>query len=500
LRLSRLLEAVGHRFVGAGDPDITAVTHDSRQAGPGALFAAFRGLHHDGRAFAAAAVSAGAAAVLSEGEPLQGLGVPFVAVDDARRAAGILAARLAGDPADHLVMVGITGTSGKTTTATLVHRILLDRCGAAGVFGTLGYQGPGIGAQEAARTTPEATDLQSMLCALRDAGGAAAVMECSSHALALDRLAGCRFDAAVFTNLSRDHLDYHATFDEYFEAKARLFGMLKPSGTAVVNADDPWGKKLLERLPATACGVTLRGAPGARVLGNAAVTAGGTVLHVASRDGTTFSIESPLLGTPNAENLLAAASVGLALGVPPERIASALGSVERVAGRMERVDNPLGIVVLVDYAHKPGALDGALRTCRGLASRPRRVVVVFGCGGDRDRGKRPEMGRTAARLADEVVVTADNPRSEDPAAIAAEIVAGIASEGRSAAVVLDRRAAIRLAVRGARRGDVVLIAGKGHETYQEALGRKTPFDDRAVARAVLGELAGESAAAVATGP
>jgi UDP-N-acetylmuramoyl-L-alanyl-D-glutamate--2,6-diaminopimelate ligase len=487
VRLSRLLARVDHGWFGSGDPEIEDVTHDSRSVKAGAIFAAFRGLARDGREFIPQAIASGAAAILAEGPPPPGLPVPFIEVGHARRAAAILAARLAGDPAERLLMVGVTGTSGKTTTTVLIDRMLGATLGTTGLFGTLGYRDAADGSAmtAAARTTPEATELQPMLAGLIRSGGAAAVMECSSHAIDLERLAGCRFDVAVFTNLSRDHLDYHPDLESYFEVKARLFAMLKPDGLAIVNVDDPWGEKLLDRLPfRRTLGFSLRGSRQAQVLADARLGTDGTLVGV--RGPTPFAIASPLLGMPNAENLLAAASVGIAVGIPPERIAAALGSVARVPGRMERVPNGRGVTVLVDYAHKPGALEGALRTCRALVRAPGgRLVVVFGCGGDRDRGKRPQMGRIAALLADEVVLTSDNPRSEDPGAILDEIEAGVAETGRPASVIPDRAEALAEAIRRARPGDVVLIAGKGHEQYQEVGAARIAFDDRIVAREAL---------------
>jgi UDP-N-acetylmuramoyl-L-alanyl-D-glutamate--2,6-diaminopimelate ligase len=488
LRLSQLLARVDHQRSGHGDPDIVAVTHDSRQVRPGSLFAAFRGHHQDGRAFVAAAIAAGASAVLAEGPPPEGLPVPWIGVPRARAAAGQLAARLAGDPAEKLLMVGVTGTSGKTTTTLLIDRMLSATVGLTGLFGTLVYRAGAGEAVEAARTTPESTELQPMLAALLRAGGVATVMECSSHAIDLDRLAGCRFDVAVFTNLSRDHLDYHPDLDAYFEVKARLFSMLKPDGLAVVNVDDRWGEKLIDRLPfRRTLGFSLHGSRNAIVTADATIAPDRT--RVAVRSPAAFTIDSPLPGAPNAENLLGAASVGLALGIAPERIAATLGTVDCIPGRMERIPNQLGLQVLVDYAHKPAALEGVLRTCRALA-RPGigRVIVVFGCGGDRDRGKRPQMGRIAATMADEVVLTSDNPRSEDPAAILAEIERGVRETGRRALTMPERGQAIAAAIRNARAGDVVVIAGKGHERYQEIAGRKVPFDERTVARLILDEI------------
>jgi len=489
MRLSTLVATLDHHRLGpATDPEISAVTHDSRAAGKGTLFAAFPGMKADGRAFLAEAVSRGAEAALGLAPPPEPLGVPYLAVASPRRAAGLLAARLAGEPADKLVLVGITGTSGKTTTTLLLDRLLEGRHAIRGLFGTLVYRGAGAPVA-AARTTPEATDLQPMLAALVAGGGTAAVMECSSHALVLERLAGCRFDAAVFLNLSRDHLDFHEEMEAYFEAKRLLFSMVKPSGAAVIHLGDPFGRRLAESLEG---GRKITFALGAEadVTAEADLTPTGTVLHISDRiSGTEYYVTSPLLGRPNAENLLAAAATGSALGFSPAEIAPALGSVDRIPGRMEPVPNTRGLTVLVDYAHKPGALEGALQTTRSLASSSGgRVVVVFGCGGDRDRGKRPEMGRIAAELADVVIVTSDNPRSEPPEAILDEIRRGVPGEARADVTYdVDRRRAIALALQGARPGDVVLIAGKGHETYQETAGKKELFDDRVVAEELLGD-------------
>ncbi|MCE7960288.1 MAG: UDP-N-acetylmuramoyl-L-alanyl-D-glutamate--2,6-diaminopimelate ligase [Acidobacteria bacterium ACB2] len=421
--------------------------------------------------------------------------MPYVGTDEPRRLAALLSARLAGDPAGRLLMVGVTGTSGKTTTVTLVDRVLAERHPKRGLFGTLAYRGAGGDALSAARTTPEATELQAMLAALVADGGTAATLECSSHALALERLAGCAFDAAVFLNLSRDHLDFHHDLAHYFEAKARLFSMLKPGGRAVVNVADPWGRQLADRLSATALVTFALDGP-ADVTGKVEPSASGLTLFVERKETSeAFEVVSTLLGRPNAENLLAAAATCLALGLPAASIAPSLGALERVPGRLEAVPNALGLTVLVDYAHKPGALEGVLKTVRPLAqARGGRVVVLFGCGGDRDRGKRPDMGRIAALLADETVLTSDNPRSEDPHAILAEIREGYESTGKGATTIVDRGEAIGFALRHARPGDVVVLAGKGHETYQESHGVKRPFDDRKAAREALALLEAEAGA------
>jgi UDP-N-acetylmuramoyl-L-alanyl-D-glutamate--2,6-diaminopimelate ligase len=494
VKLSSLVQGLPHRQVGPpGDPELRGLTHDSRRAGAGILFAALPGKKLDGRAFVAEAVLAGAPAALGPAPAPDGIEVPYLEVENPRRATALLAARLAGDPSGRLVMAGVTGTSGKTTTTLLVDEVLGGRHPKRGLFGTLVYRwGEGTeGTLDASRTTPEATELQPMLAALVAWGGTAATLECSSHALWLERLAGCGFDVAVFLNLTRDHLDDHGTMEAYFEEKAKLFTLLKPAGRAVINADDAWGRKLLERVPRErTLSFSLAAGAGADVTGEVLPSAEGTTLRVV-RHGTGEIVEigSPLLGAPNAENLLAAATAALALGLPPGEIGARLGSVSAVPGRLEKVPNELGLLVLVDYAHKPAALEGVLKTTRSLASsRGGALHVVFGCGGDRDRGKRPEMGRIASALADHVVVTSDNPRSEAPGTIASEVAAGAREAGREALVVLDRREAIGRALEGARPGDVIVLAGKGHETYQVTAGRQEPFDDRIVAREKLAEL------------
>jgi UDP-N-acetylmuramoyl-L-alanyl-D-glutamate--2,6-diaminopimelate ligase len=436
----------------------------------------------------------------------------------------------------------VTGTSGKTTTTYLLDGLLSLRHQKRGFFGTIVYRGGGAAAIPAPRTTPEATELQPMLGTLVADGGTAAVLECSSHALVLERLAGCSFDVAIFLNLSRDHLDFHGDMDDYFEAKSRLFTMLKPGGKAVVNLGDAYGRKLASRLvarrtvgfllegeegveqtrPAALAGAvaaaeaTAAGGVGetglfATVIGRAALGLAGTMLEIEikapspfeeknngsktplKREGTNLSealltIDSLLLGRSNAENLLAAAAAGVALGFSPAEIKAGLESVTSVPGRLEAVPNTLGFTVLVDYAHKPAALEGVLRTVRPIAAaRGGRVIAVFGCGGDRDKGKRPEMGRIAALLADEVVVTSDNPRSEMPEAILHDIREGVEAAGKTARYVADRREALAEAFALARAGDVVLVAGKGHETNQIVGGRELPFDDRTVAKELLEE-------------
>jgi UDP-N-acetylmuramoyl-L-alanyl-D-glutamate--2,6-diaminopimelate ligase len=436
-----------------------------------------------------------------------------------------VASLLAGRPSEQLVMAGVTGTSGKTTTTYLLDGLLALRYQRRGFFGTIVYRGGSAAAIPAPHTTPEATELQPMLAALVADGGTAAIMECSSHALVLERLVGCSFDVAIFLNLSRDHLDFHRGMDDYFEAKARLFSMLKPGGKAVVNLGDEYGRRLAGRLPADrTVGFFLEGEEGkeqtagaaprgkdlfATVVGRATLGVAGTRLEISipalftfkenapspvarpkpevtAGSQTLLTIDSPLLGRSNAENLLAAAAAGLTLGLSPAEVAAGLEAVTSVPGRLEAVPNTRGFTVLVDYAHKPAALEGVLRTVRPIAAaRGGRVIAVFGCGGDRDKGKRQEMGRIAALLADEVVVTSDNPRSEQPEAILRDVRAGVEAAGKTARYVVDRREALAEAFALARAGDVVLVAGKGHETSQIVGGRELPFDDRLVAKELL---------------
>lgn len=494
MRLSELTRQIdGASITPAGaDPVISSVTHDSRRAGPGALFCAFPGQAADGRTFLPDAVSRGAAACLGRPPAPEDLPVPYVSTSRPRESAALCAAALAGNPAARLLMVGVTGTSGKTTTTLLIERILARTNRLVGLFGTLVYRGARRQI-EAARTTPEATDLQNMLGELVSGGGTAAVLECSSHALMLDRLTGCEFDSAVYLNLSRDHLDFHGTMEAYFEAKARLFSMLKADGTGVVNADDPHGQEILARFPGRTWGFTFENESYARIFGAYRHERAGLRMGIADRaTGRAVEFVSRLTGAPNAQNLLAAAATGLSLGIAPEEIGEALASVDKVPGRLEEILNDSGRRVFVDYAHKPGALEGVLRTVRDLAGHgPARVIAVFGCGGERDRGKRPLMGRIAALLADETILTSDNPRSEDPLAILAQIREGYESTGKAATTIADREEAIAEALRRSRPGDIVLIAGKGHETYQIIGEDHLPFDDREVTARLLAGLAAQ---------
>jgi UDP-N-acetylmuramoyl-L-alanyl-D-glutamate--2,6-diaminopimelate ligase len=408
--------------------------------------------------------------------------LPQVVVADVRAAMAPAAARLAGDPSARLSMVGITGTTGKTTTAFLTRALLEGAGRPTGLLGTVTARVGGI-ERPMARTTPEAIDLQPMLREMRDGGDVACVMEVSSHALDLHRTDAIHWDVAVFTNLTRDHLDFHADMEDYFRAKRLLFEQASAQGAAlVVDVDDPYGARLAEAFP-HALTVAID-APGAALRA--------TELRLGPR-GTDFragalSLHAPLPGRFNVRNALAAVAAARALGVDDAGLARALAAAGRVPGRFEPVDEGQAFAVIVDYAHKPDALDNVLRFARELAGG--RLIAVIGAGGDRDRAKRPLMGAAAARHADLVLVTTDNPRSEDPEAIIDAVAAGAdAGRGGSATAVeriSDRRAAIERAVAEAAAGDVVVIAGKGHETYQElAGGRTVPFDDRLVAREAL---------------
>jgi UDP-N-acetylmuramoyl-L-alanyl-D-glutamate--2,6-diaminopimelate ligase len=490
------------RGVATAEPvEIVGLAYDSRRAGPGTLFFCVPGLRSDGHDFAAAAVRAGAAALVVE-RPL-GLGVPEVLVASARAAMGPVAARFYRDPTATLDVVGVTGTNGKTTTAFLARALLQAAGRPCGLLGTVTSF---VGGQEraVARTTPEAIDLQADFRAMLDGGERACAMEVSSHALALDRTAGVRFAAAIFTNLTQDHLDFHGTMEDYFLAKRRLFVSDAASPRVnVINLDDPYGRRLAAELTGAITFAIERDAD-YRAL-DVRVGFGGCRLRLRTPRGE-YPLSLPLPGRFNVANALAALAAVHALGGDLDTLLAALERGVRVPGRFEPVEEGQDFAVLVDYAHTPDSLENVLRAARQLIDDRGRVLCVFGAGGDRDRGKRPLMGEIAARLADVAIVTSDNPRSEDPDAIIAEIMdgavpagaAGGAMGGSSVAALPDRRAAIEHAIAAARSGDVVIVAGKGHEHGQEfAEGRKVPFDDVAVAREALRARRAQAAGAAA---
>ena len=467
--LSSLLAAVrgGPSFRVVGDPDRVAVddvTIDSREVGPGALFCCVPGSRVDGHEFAAAAVAAGAAAILSEHE--LPVAVPQVVTDDSRRLTGWVAAACHGHPCDDLLMVGVTGTNGKTTTTHLIGSVLRHAGRSTEVLGTLSGR----------HTTPEAPELQRRLAAWRDSGVDSVVMEVSSHALALSRVAGARFDVAVFTNLGRDHLDLHGTTEQYFAAKAQLFTP-ELADVGVVNVDDVHGRLLLDTSPIPMHPYSLAD------VANLVVT---PTQHRFRWRGVDVVVG--MGGDYNASNSLAAAETCVLLGLDPADIADGLAAAPPVPGRFEPVDRGQGFAVVVDYAHTPDGLRVALAAARRTLSTGR-LIVVFGCGGDRDREKRPAMGEVAATLADSVVITSDNPRSEEPSAIINAILDGVPADYRDRVQTeADRARAIALAIGGARPGDLVLIAGKGHETTQVIGDQVIAFDDREVAGSLLEQL------------
>jgi UDP-N-acetylmuramoyl-L-alanyl-D-glutamate--2,6-diaminopimelate ligase len=478
---------------GAAGAEITAVTYDSRQAGPGSIFVALQGAHADGGAFVRDAAARGAVAIVSEAAAAASGGAAWVRVADARLALAGLAAALYGNPSEELTLVGITGTNGKTTTSYLLASIFEAAGVRCGRIGTVGYR---IGDREldAPRTTPEAPELQRMLREMVTQGCGACVMEASSHALALRRTDRLRFAAAIFTNLTRDHLDFHRDMEDYFVAKRRLFELLPETGVAITNLDDRRGPQIAAaaRRPVSYA----IEAPADVRPGPLAYSLDGLSFEARTPRGT-LRLTSKLVGRPNAYNILAAAAAAMALDVPFSAIEEGIRQLDAVPGRFQVVSAPADEVrVVVDYAHTDDALKNLLETARTLATG--RLITVFGCGGDRDRTKRSLMGAVAARLSDLVIVTSDNPRSEDPEQIIAEIKRGIMMpadrlppKGQTGPkitpclAVTDRKAAIDRAIREARAGDLVLVAGKGHEKYQVIGDRVLAFDDVEVARAAL---------------
>ncbi|TAM93962.1 MAG: UDP-N-acetylmuramoyl-L-alanyl-D-glutamate--2,6-diaminopimelate ligase [Rhodanobacteraceae bacterium] len=480
MRLDDLLRGIA--IPGRGDITVSGLTLDSHGVRAGDAFVALAGAKHHGIEFASAAATQGAVAVLAEPPVLDSRSrVPVVWIDGLRLHLGEIAARFFGDPSASLTVVGVTGTSGKTSTVQLLAQAFAHLGKRAATIGTLGA---GLhGALHAGdRTTPDVIRVHGLLAEFRDAGATHVAMEVSSHALDQHRVDGVHFDAAVFTNLTRDHLDYHGTMEAYGAAKARLFAWPNLR-TAVINVDDAFGRGLATQVPegvrVVRCGI--------RPI-DADVRASGVQTHSEGIDlelatpWGTGKLRSRLLGRFNVANLLAVAAVLGALEVPFRKILDALQALEPVAGRMNRLGGGDLPLVVVDYSHKPDALEQVLATLRAHCEG--KLVCVFGCGGERDAGKRPLMGAIAERLADAVVVTDDNPRGEDGDAIVAQIVAGMRAPER-ATIERDRARAIDMAIARARPGDVVLIAGKGHETYQETAGIKRPFDDLRVARAAL---------------
>ncbi len=469
-----------------GDPgcQIRGLAYDSRDVQPGFLFGALRGAFHDGHDFIVDAVARGAVAVLVDREVSVPPGVTVVRAAASRRALAQISAAFFGHPSRRLRLIGVTGTNGKGATTYLVEAILRAAGRPCGIIGTMGIVIDGE-VLPSARTTPEAPDLQGALRTMVERGRQYVAMEVASHALAQERVTGCRFEAGVFTNLTRDHLDFHHSMEAYLAAKARLLAMLPPSGWAILNADDPSAAVMRAVTPAQVMTYGLRGPAGVRGHDLSLHLRGAK--FVAETPAGTVPVTLRLAGAFNVANALAAIGVGITQGIPLATIAKALAAMPGIPGRFESVDEGQPFAVIVDYAHTPDGLENVLRTAREVTQG--RLIAVFGCGGDRDRAKRPMMGRIAAERADHVIVTSDNPRSEDPVAIIDEIrpgvEAGTAGRGVRVDYEPDRRRAIARAIAAAGAGDLVLIAGKGHEPYQLIAGVQHRFDDRQVAREIL---------------
>ena len=469
--------------IGPVDREISAICYDSRRVTKNALFVALRGEKADGNAYIDAAIERGAVAVVTEEEQSQRRATLAI-VPNARQALADLAAEFYGRPALGLKVAGITGTNGKTTTAFLLKHLCESVQQRAGLIGTIRYE---IGERilPASRTTPESLDLQELLFQIRSAGCRAVAMEVSSHALTQDRVRNVEFDTAIFTNLTQDHLDYHRTMEAYFESKVRLFTALaaqpRKKGKAVVNCDDRWGQQLLVRLaketpalPVVTYGMNAR----ADFRASAVKSDIGGTQYQLDAQGKTYLVRLPLIGSFNVYNSLAALAGAAAIGVDLRTAVRALADTPSVPGRLEPVPVKRQFRVFVDYAHTDDALSNVMKTLRDLG--PRRLIVVFGCGGDRDKAKRPLMAAAVERLADWAIVTSDNPRKENPEAIITEVAAGF--RGKNYETIADRREAIFRAIALAQPRDIILIAGKGHETTQEFADHTVPFDDLAVAR------------------
>ena len=493
--LQQLFEAIPGRTLvfGNGNLEITGLEYDSRRVRPGQVFFAIHGLKQDGARFIPEAVSRGAVAVVSETPPhsvSNDHSPAWICTPNVRVAMALTARSYYGDPSSQMKLFGITGTNGKTTVAFLLASILQSSGWRPGLFGTIEYDiefggEPNVSRLPAPNTTPESLDLQRLLRAVVDHGGRSAVMEVSSNALSLDRVEGCSFYTAVFTNLSRDHLDFHHDMESYFAAKQKLFAgsaSAPPPAYAVLNADDARCASLRASTPSQVRTYGMR-AP-ADVIAREWSTGKTGIEAVLETTCGTVEIQSPLLGRHNVYNLMAATTAALTLDIAPQKISEAVSRL-RVPGRVESIDEGQPFRVVVDYAHTDDALRNLLQSAREWSGG--RVILVFGCGGERDRTKRPLMGMAAA-VADRALLTSDNPRGEDPIAILNDVIVGLQKAKAAYDVQPDRQRAIEMAIRDARPGDTVLIAGKGHETYQIIGNEKLPFDDRETARSVLRKL------------
>ena len=484
MNLLDILQGTDAQAPASEDLEIRQVACDSRKVLPRALFFALHGAKEDGNAFVRDAVSRGAVAIASEYAAPAALpsGVAWVQVREARKALAIAAANFFGNPAKALQLVAVTGTNGKTTTTSLVNSMMKASGAKSGLFGTIAYHTP-LGDFPAPNTTPESVDLQGFRAQVHDAGGCYSVLEASSHALSMDRLWGCHFAVAVFTNLTREHMDYHKTFEDYFAAKKRLFegtGAGAPD-VAVINKDDEYGKRLVGLTKKT---VTFGLASDAEIT---------TKKFQLTFDGLAFSahtlngrvqVMSPLVGRINVYNILAAIGAAQALGLSNDVIEAGIRNLESVAGRFQRIDLGQPFFVVVDYAHTDDALENLVQTARELNPKGR-IITLFGCGGLKDRTKRPVMGEVTGRLSDLTILSSDNPRTEDPLKIISDIIVGLQKTAGKYLIEPDREKAIGVAMDEAREGDIVLLAGKGHENYQILADRTLEFDDREIARKAL---------------
>ncbi len=491
MRLGDLLRGLDQAIIhGNPDTEISGVRYDSRSVTPGNLFVAMPGQKADGHQFLDEAVKRGAAALFigKERKPISKAGIAVVEVPDTRRALAIAANIFYGFPSRSMVLIGITGTNGKTTSSYLIKGILEAAGKRVGLIGTISYQI--VGEQiPAPHTTPESADLQEILAKMRDRELEYVVMEVSSHALGQDRVFGTAFDIALFTNLTQDHLDFHITMEEYFRTKLRLFQDLKPKGNikirGVINLDDKWGKQIIGEIKYPCLSYSLTDTGDITV--QACLLGSDGASFTAVTPVGKFDIKSKLAGKHNLQNILASIGVACALDIPVKAIQDGIASVENVPGRLEKVSEGQDFEVFVDYAHTEDALRNLLSLAKEISKG--KIITVFGCGGERDRGKRPKMGKVARDMSDIMIITSDNPRGEDPLVIIKEIETGISGlkRGTDYFVVEDRRSAIEMAVDLAMPGDTVILAGKGHEDYQIIGGKRMHFDDREVAREIIRE-------------
>lgn len=482
MKLKDLLTGISiYDFSGNEEEEILGISHSSKKIQPGFLFAALKGEKTDGFRFIQEALLKGAAAFLSEKPKPQNFDKGWIHTPDARETLALCSANFYSHPSEHMKIVGITGTKGKTTLTYLLEEILKKAQFLTGVIGTISYRGPNMEVT-AERTTPEAPDLQRMLNEMLTNGATHCLIEVSSHALDLKRVMGIGFDAAVFTNLSGDHLDYHHSMEKYFEAKKKLFFLNKKKRIAVVNSDDPWGKKLIADIP---IGVVTYGLdPTAIIRAEKYKFSKEGIELCVNYPGGTLSLVSPLLGKPNLYNILASVATALTLNIPQPAIKEGITSLQGVPGRFEKIKNSFGFFIFVDYAHTDDALRNLLKTVR--EQNPRRILLVFGAGGDRDKTKRERMGKVAGALADWTIITSDNPRSEDPLVIISEIEKGLKKTGeKKYEIQPDRKEAIKRALSLGKKGDFILVAGKGHENYQIIGDKIIPFNDVEVIREIL---------------